>query len=122
MLNEILFFVTGVCVFFGSLAFHELGHWLAFYKYGKKVKFYLKREGIGFIIETGKKLDYIFLKDDEYFTVCVMGIMIGFLPIFIAGIFLPIYWGLTLPYMWGAMQDVVNVVKLLQSGAVILEE
>ena len=112
----IWFFIGSVAM---SIWFHELGHYLYFFKVlKKKVKINVKRSNtFGFSIFVGESKDYVGLLDKEYVSLCAWGVLAGLVPIIILLkdlIVLNIFWFVFLIYVLGSVNDLAVIIKYLR--------
>jgi len=95
-----------------SVIIHELGHYLYFkvaLKRNISIVFYFKSI-MNFGFKAGYIDDYESLTDKEYVLVNIWGILLGFIPIIIAGMLLGnLFYLVSLPYIWGSQQDLFKV-------------
>lgn len=88
---------------------HEVGHVLAFKDLGRDVKLRYENK----YIVVGEAADYITLKKGQYAYVLACGILAGFIPIIIFGLYIhPLLYIFIAPYLFGCKEDIKNLWRL----------
>jgi len=101
---------------FGSIVFHEIGHWIYFKRIGKKMKVNLIYESIFNIrLETGTLEDYKNMSDDDYLHSLWWGVLFGVIPIVISGFFFFPLFLMVVPYGVGCFSDLKEINKVYES-------
>ena len=103
-------------ILFGSIVFHEIGHWIYFKRIGKKMKVNFIYEGIfNMRLETGEQKDYDGMSDDDYFNSLWWGVLFGLVPIIISAIFFFPSMLMVIPYGVGCWSDLKEINKVYES-------
>ena len=112
----LLWAVGYFALLFGSIIFHEIGHWYYFKRIGKKMKVHFIYEGIfSMRLETGTLEDYKDLSDDDYLYSLWCGVIAGLVPIIISGcLFFPSLL-MIIPYGVGCVSDLKEINKVYES-------
>lgn len=110
---EALYFAFIIWV--ASVVFHEFGHWLYMLHKKPDAKMIITRAGRGLKLQTGEEADYLALTTDEKNSLYVVGIVTGFIPIFIAGMIHPLYWLVLPAYIVGTYRDFELIVRNLRT-------
>lgn len=96
MIDQVL---IGFAFFVTAIVFHELGHFIVAYRYGRKP----------YIIFTGKKLYTEFSSDTpsyELKRILSFGVVLGFLPLFIGLYIAPLGFMFIPLYIMGIVSDI----------------
>lgn len=112
----LLWIVGYFCLLFGSIVFHEIGHWIYFRRIGRKMKVRFIYEGIfSMRLETGVIEDYKDMSDDDYFRSLWWGVLFGSIPIIISGCFFFLSFLMIIPYGVGCLSDLKEINKVYKS-------
>lgn len=110
-------FFAAMVVLVAAIWFHELGHWLWFRIAKKriiKIRF-VKKNWFNFHWLAGEEKDYEDLTKKEYNRMLMTGVMMGLLPILIAGFIWSPLVLMVIPYgvgAWGDIKEASKDVKL----------
>lgn len=107
-------FVFSFCIYMTAILFHEYGHYLLLRKHCPQTKIYAYMIGWLPYVHTGIQEDYNNLTSKQKIEVYAAGIIIGLVPIFLAGLVAPLYWVLFGPYIVGALTDMKMIWRNMQ--------
>jgi len=103
-----MLYAFGLFVVLGcSIILHELGHLFIFYINNIKAKIYFNKTGRYW--QTGLEEDYDKLPDKAYKTLVWVGILLGLVPLLIAGLIYTPNFLMLLPYLVGCAPDIKNL-------------
>lgn len=95
-----------------SVWFHELGHaWSLKYFLKRDVKIVFDWKARRFVV--GKNTDYTVLSPRKKIVVYSAGILLGLVPLVLAGLLSYLYWPALVFYVWGCEHDVRNIKSFL---------
>jgi len=101
---------------FGSIIFHEVGHWIYFKRIGKKMKInFIYGSLFSMRLETGEQKDYDDMSDDDYLHSLWWGVLMGVVPIIISGCFFFPSLLMVIPYGVGCISDLKEINKVYES-------
>lgn len=108
----IILFILINIIFFTSILWHEVGHWLYFrFTLKKDIQiYYVNKQGF----KAGTESDYENITDDQYVGINLAGIFIGSFPIILCSIIntSPFPYLLVLvPYLYGCKKDIKNIMN-----------
>jgi hypothetical protein len=101
------FVFSFIAFYFLMLIFHELGHWFVLRKYHPltQIKFGVWPLEKKPRLWTGNEAQYDSITPRERINVYIAGIVIGAIPVILAGIIDIVYLGLIVPYVLGVIGD-----------------
>jgi hypothetical protein len=103
-------------VLFGTIIFHEIGHWIYFKRIGKNMKVNFIYESVfNMRLETGEQKDYEDMSDDDYFYSLWWGVLFGLVPIVISSFFFFPSLLMVIPYGVGCFSDLKEINKVYKN-------
>jgi len=90
---------------------HEFGHWIMLQQHFKSTRVWFGIKNEHLFIGTGDLTEYAALKPADRISIYGMGILLGIIPIIIAGEYISAYYLLLAPYALGIKKDMFYLLR-----------